>query len=178
MILLDMMMPGIDGLAVCRAVRERVDCPIVFLTARVEESDRVIGFAAGSDDYITKPFSIKELDARIGAHLRRERRRRAERTRVSFGRITIDYSARTLFHDSVPVPLARREFDIVELLSLHPGQVFSKEHIYECIWGYDAEGDDTTVYEHIKRVRRRLEVHGAGDYIQTVWGVGYRWSRE
>lgn len=132
-ILLDINMPGMDGLEVCQRIRNYVTCPILFLTARIEEADKVKGFSIGGDDYIVKPFSLAELEARVCAHLRREKRHSFE-TQIKFvGELTIDYSERCLFFDNRRVGLAKKEFDIVELLSQNPGQVFEKERIYERI---------------------------------------------
>ena len=167
-ILLDINMPDMDGLEVCELVRDRVSCPILFLAARIEDADKVKGFSAGGDDYILKPFSLMELDARVRAPLRREARPKAD-TRVRFaGELAIDYNQRQLF---------KKEFDIVELLSQNPGQVFDKERIYEKIWGYDSEGDSSVVAEHIRRIRTRIAAYTDRPYIETVWGCGYKWSR-
>ncbi len=175
-ILLDINMPKMDGLQVCERIREHISCPIIFLTARIEDVDKIKGFVSGGDDYVTKPFSIHELGARVAAHLRRESRRSGN-TQVRFdGDLAIDYSARTLSLAGHEIALAKKEFDIVELLSQNRGQVFDKERIYERLWGFDAEGDSAVVAEHIKRVRAKLKARGARDYIETVWGVGYKWK--
>ena len=177
LILLDINMPGTDGLEVCRRIRDHISCPILFLTARIEDTDKVNGFAAGGDDYIVKPFSLTELEARVRAHLRREARHNAE-ARIKFaGDLTIDYSERCLFFDGNPISLAKKEFDIVELLSQNPGQVFDKERIYERVWGYDSEGDSSVVAEHIRRIRSKLAAYTNRAYIETVWGCGYKWVR-
>ena len=135
LILLDINMPDMDGLEVCELIRDRVSCPILFLTARIEDADKVKGFSAGGDDYILKPFSLMELEARIRAHPRREARHKAD-TRVRFaGELAIDYTQRQLFYGKEVIPLPKKEFEIVELLSQNPGQVFGKERIYEKVWG-------------------------------------------
>lgn len=176
-ILLDVNMPGMDGLEVCRRIRAHISCPILFLTARIEEADKLRGFAAGGDDYIVKPFSLAELEARVQAHLRRERRRAFEERVCFFGELTVDYSQRCLFVKGERVALAKKEFDIVELLSQNPGQVFDKERIYERVWGYDGEGDSAVVAEHIRRIRGKLAGYTDGNYIETVWGCGYKWAK-
>lgn len=176
-ILLDVNMPGMDGLEVCRRIRDHISCPILFLTARVEEADKLRGFAAGGDDYIVKPFSLAELEARVQAHLRRERRRAFEERVCFFGELTVDYSQRCLFVKGERIALAKKEFDIVELLSQNPGQVFDKERIYERVWGYDGEGDSAVVAEHIRRIRGKLAGYTDGNYIETVWGCGYKWAK-
>ncbi len=176
-ILLDVNMPGMDGLEVCRRIRDHISCPILFLTARVEEADKLRGFAAGGDDYIVKPFSLAELEARVQAHLRRERRRAFEERVCFFGELTVDYSQRCLFMKGERIALAKKEFDIVELLSQNPGQVFDKERIYERVWGYDGEGDSAVVAEHIRRIRGKLAGYTDGNYIETVWGCGYKWAK-
>ena len=176
-ILLDINMPGIDGLEVCQRIRDHISCPILFLTARIEDADKVKGFAAGGDDYIVKPFSLIELEARVHAHLRREMRHNFE-TQVRFsGDLMIDYAERCLFFGEKRVGLAKKEFDIVELLSQNPGQVFGKERIYECIWGYDSEGDSSVVAEHIRRIRAKIAAYTDRTYIETVWGCGYKWVK-
>lgn len=176
LILLDINMPGMDGLLVCRAIREYVTCPILFLTARIEAADKIIGFRAGADDYIVKPFDLEELEARIEAHLRREMRRQQTSVVRFFGELAIDYSARTVTVHGEPVILSKREFDILELLSLHGGQVFDRERIYETIWGIDGEGSSDTIMEHIRKIRSKLAVYTSHSYIETVWGCGYRWN--
>lgn len=176
-ILLDVNMPGMDGLEVCRRIRAHISCPILFLTARIEEADKLRGFAAGGDDYIVKPFSLAELEARVQAHLRRERRRAFEERVCFFGELTVDYSQRCLFVKGERIALAKKEFDIVELLSQNPGQVFDKERIYERVWGYDGEGDSAVVAEHIRRIRGKLAGYTDGNYIETVWGCGYKWAK-
>ena len=176
-ILLDVNMPGRDGLSVCRAIREFVRCPIIFLTARVTDADKIEGFAAGGDDYVTKPFSLDELNARVAAHLRREERPRRE-ARVYFeGDVAVDYLERAVYVRGTRVPLAKKEFDIVELLTQNRGQVFDKERIYERVWGWDGEGSSNVVAEHIKRIRFKLAQAGAQGQIETVWGVGYKWVK-
>lgn len=176
-ILLDVNMPGMDGLEVCRRIRAHISCPILFLTARIEEADKLRGFAAGGDDYIVKPFSLAELEARVQAHLRRERRRAFEERVCFFGELTVDYSQRCLFIKGERIVLAKKEFDIVELLSQNPGQIFDKERIYERVWGYDGEGDSAVVAEHIRRIRGKLAGYTDGNYIETVWGCGYKWAK-
>ena len=176
LILLDINMPGMDGLAVCQTIRDHVSCPILFLTARIESSDQIIGFQAGADDYIVKPFDLDELAARIAAHLRREQRRSSPSNLRFFGECVVDYSARTVTVRGGAVPLSRREFDILELLSLNAGQVFDRERIYETVWGIDGEGSSDTVMEHIRKIRAKLAVHTLHSYIETVWGCGYRWK--
>ena len=176
LILLDINMPGMDGLAVCQTIRDHVSCPILFLTARIESSDQIIGFQAGADDYIVKPFDLDELAARIAAHLRREQRRSSPSNLRFFGECVVDYSARTVTIRGGAVPLSRREFDILELLSLNAGQVFDRERIYETVWGIDGEGSSDTVMEHIRKIRAKLAVHTLHSYIETVWGCGYKWN--
>ena len=177
LILLDINMPDVDGLEVCARIRDFVSCPILFLTARVEDSDKVKGFGMGGDDYIVKPFSLDELGARVAAHLRRERRR-GETPKVRFDdKLAIDYTERRLYYDSEEILLAKKEYDIIELLSGHPGQIFSKVRIYELVWGYDREGDSSVVAEHISRIRKKFVAVGAKSYVETVWGVGYKWAK-
>ena len=176
LILLDINMPEMDGLAVCRRLREYISCPILFLTARVESADKISGFQAGADDYIVKPFDLEELGARVDAHLRREKRREKCMTVRFFGELAIDYSARTVAAGGEPVALSKREFDIVELLSLNEGQVFGRERIYETVWGIDGEGSSDTVMEHIRKIRAKLGAHTLHNYIETVWGCGYKWN--
>lgn len=172
-ILLDINMPGMDGLELCRLIRDHVTCPILFLTARIEETDRVAGLRVGGDDYIMKPFSLAELTARVEAHLRRENRIQQKISVRGFGDIVVDYTARTVSRNGQVIELSKVEFDIVELLSLHPGQVFSREAIYEKVRGYDGTADNAVVKEHIRRIRNKL---GAQN-IETVWGCGYRWTK-
>ena len=176
-ILLDINMPGLDGLSVCERIRNYVSCPILFLTARIEDADKVKGFSVGGDDYIVKPFSLVELDARIKAHLRREARH-SFNAQIKFAdELTIDYAERCIFFKDNRISLAKKEFDIVELLSSNPGQVFDKERIYEKIWGYDSEGDSGVVAEHIRRIRTKIATYTEKSYIETVWGCGYKWIK-
>ncbi|CEH27863.1 chemotaxis protein CheY [Aneurinibacillus migulanus] len=180
LIILDIMMPGPDGFEVCRAVREVVDCPIIFLSARYAETDRIQGLAVGGDDYIVKPFSIRELKARLAAHLRREQRAGAKASLavLHYGDISVDLNSYRLLYRGQSVPVTVREFEIVQLLALHPDRVFSREQIYEKVWGYDAEGSSQTVTEHVKNIRAKLaSYHSECNPIATVWGIGYKWVR-
>lgn len=176
LILLDINMPGMDGLTVCQTIREHVACPILFLTARIESTDKINGFQAGADDYIVKPVDLDELAARIAAHLRREQRRHNQSIVRFFGELAVDYSARTVTIHNEPVILSKREFDILELLSLNTGQVFDRERIYEAVWGIDGDGNSDTVMEHIRKIRAKLAAHTLHSYIETVWGCGYKWN--
>lgn len=177
LILLDINMPDIDGLEVCAKIRDFVHCPILFLTARVENSDKIKGSGMGGDDYIVKPFSLEELGARVAAHLRRERRK-GETPKVRFdNNLAIDYTERRLYYNKKEISFAKKEFDIIELLSSHPGQIFSKERIYELVWDYDSEGEPSVVAEHIRRIRTKLATEGIKQYVETVWGVGYKWAK-
>jgi len=176
-ILLDINMPEMDGISVCSHIRDYVSCPIIFLTARIEDSDKVKGFSVGGDDYIIKPFSIIELEARVAAHLRREKRHGANGKIKFNGEIVIDYSARAFYYKEQEIPLAKKEFDIIELLSQNAGQVFDKERIYELIWGYDSEGESSVVVEHIRRIRMKLSKADCQPCIDTVWGSGYKWQK-
>ncbi len=176
LILLDINMPGINGLTVCQTIREHVACPILFLTARIESADKITGFQAGADDYIVKPFDLDELAARIAAHLRREKRWHSQSTVRFFGELAVDYSARTVTIDHEAITLSRREFDILELLSLHAGQVFDRERIYETVWGIDGDGNSDTVMEHVRKIRAKFAAHTLHSYIETVWGCGYKWN--
>lgn len=176
LILLDINMPDMDGLTVCQKVRDYITCPILFLTARIESSDKIIGFQAGADDYIVKPFDLDELGARIAAHLRREQRRQSNSAVRFFGELALDYSARTATINSQSIPLSKREFEIVELLSLNAGQVFDRERIYELVWGLDGDGNSDTIMEHIRKIRAKFAAHTLHNYIETVWGCGYRWN--
>ena len=177
LILLDVNMPGADGFEVCLRIREYVSCPILFLTARIDDEDKIRGFAAGGDDYIIKPFSLDELGARVAAHIRREHRISAARNVRFFGGTVIDYTEKTVSIGENEIELANKEFRIIELLSLNTGQVFDKERIYEKIWGYDAEGDSSVIAEHIRRIRAKLGKYGEDKHIVTVWGVGYKWVK-
>ncbi len=174
-ILLDINMPMLDGIEVCRRIRDKVSCPILFLTARVDEQDRVNGLMSGGDDYILKPFSLKELEARIIAHLKREERHRGKSTYRFQGDLSIDYTSKTIQIGGVNIELTKLEYGIVEFLSMHPGQVFDKERIYEKVCGYDAEGDSRVITELIRRIRRKIQEHTTTEYIETVWGMGYKW---
>ncbi len=176
-ILLDVSMPGLDGISACAHIRDFVSCPILFLTARIEDADKVRGFAAGGDDYITKPFSLTELEARVAAHLRREARRPLKGL-VRFDHdLCIDYAERTVHCKNQMLRFTKKEFDIIELLSESAGQVFDKERIYEAVWGYDGQGDSSVIAEHIRRIRAKLTDAGGMACIETVWGCGYKWKK-
>lgn len=175
-ILLDVNMPKLNGLEVCRKIREFVSCPILFLTANIEDIDKINGFAAGGDDYITKPFSLDELGARVSAHLRRDRRMQ-KRSELKFNDdLVIDYSSKSVYFKEKQIPFSKTEFDIIELLSANAGMVFDKERIYELLWGYDSDGYSLTVVEHIRKIRAKFLAAGCKSYITTVWGCGYKWE--
>lgn len=181
LIILDIMMPHLDGLEVCQAIRDRVSCPILFLSARSNEADRIQGLAVGGDDYIVKPFSMQELKARIRAHLRREQRSHLDRQPklLHHGDLTMDLDSHQVFYQNLPIPLTSREFELFRLLFMHPNQVFSREQIYEKIWGFDAEGEAATITEHIKNIRAKLACAAPEKtFVTTVWGVGYRFERK
>lgn len=176
-ILLDVNLPDADGFSVCREVRELVTCPIIFLTARVEDADALAGFAAGGDDYVTKPFSLEVLGARVRAQLARDCRRLDRGTRHFPGGVSVDFARREVRvggKNPQVAELARKDFDIVALLAGRPGQVFSRDMIYERVWG--EPGDSSVVTEHVRRIRRALADAGCeGEPLATVWGVGYSW---
>ena len=176
LVLLDINMPDMDGLTVCEKIRDYISCPILFLTARIETADKIKGFQAGADDYIVKPFDIDELGARVAAHLRRESRKQEQTVFRFFSDMVIDYSKREVAIKETVIPLTRREFDIVELLSVNAGQVFDREHIYEIVWGIDGDGSSDTVMEHIRKIRSKLAAVSLHSYIETVWGIGYKWN--
>lgn len=178
LILLDINMPDMDGIEVCRKIRDFVSCPILFLTACVEDADKLKGFAAGGDDYIVKPFSIDELGARVEAHLRREERRIGKQVRTKFDDdLVIDYSSQTVYFRGEQIPFLNREFAIIALLSSYPGQLFSKNRIFEHIWDIDSNADVGVIMEHVSRIRAKFAKAGCKPYIQTVWGSGYKWVK-
>lgn len=172
LVLLDINMPGMDGLTVCEKIRDYISCPILFLTARIETADKIKGFQAGADDYIIKPFDIDELGARVAAHLRRENRKQEQSTLRFFSDMVIDYSKREVSINGERIGLSRKEFDIVELLSANAGQVFDRERIYELVWGLDSDGNSDTVMEHIRKIRNKFAALSRHSYIETVWGGG------
>lgn len=183
LIILDIMMPEVDGFEVCRTIRETVMCPILFLSAKQSENDKVKGLTLGGDEYITKPFGLRELLAKIEANLRREKRtqlinKENKRTKLYFNNLCLDIVERVVKIDNQNIELTKKEYDIVELLALHPGQIFSKEQIYERIWGWDSMGDSSTVVERIKNIRAKLSTSDTKkEYIATVWGIGYKWNK-
>lgn len=180
LIILDIMMPDIDGFSVCNLIRDNVDCPIIFLSAKDSEKDKIKGLAIGGDDYITKPFSLKELIFRVKAHLRREKRKskKEDDTLLNFKNLDIDLKGLNVRVNDENINLTKKEFEIVELLALNAGQVFSKDQIYDKVWGYDGLGDTFTVTEHIKNIRSKISsLDKENKYIETVWGLGYKWEK-
>ncbi|MGO4789333.1 response regulator transcription factor [Paenibacillus sp. 2KB_20] len=175
LLLLDVMMPVEDGFSLCSRIRAEVDCPILFLTAKAEDAALVQGFGLGADDYIKKPFSIAELRARVNAHLRREVRQPTHT--LSQGGVRFDMQAKVAIAGEHTLPFTKGEYAICEHLVLHAGQVFTKEQLYEAVFGLDAEGDSSAVAEHIKNIRAKLKASGLSP-IETVWGVGYKWRKD
>lgn len=176
-ILLDINMPEMDGLELCQLIREHISCPIIFLTARVTEQDVIKGLSVGGDDYITKPFSMNELLARISAHLRREERKSIAANIRFDEELMIDYNSRVVFYGKERLDFSNKEFEILKLFSKNAGMVFDRETIYEKLWGFDSEGDSIVVKEHIRKIRNKLSAFTDKNYIETVWGVGYRWAK-
>ena len=176
LVMLDLMMPKIDGLQACMRIREFSNVPIIMLTARSEDTDKIIGFECGADDYITKPFNILELKARVRALLRRAGMAAQKQGggRLSMGHITLDVDARAAWKDGKSVDLTAKEFDLMELLMRNPGRVYSRENLLNVVWGYEYIGDYRTVDVHVRRLREKLELDPANpEYILTKWGVGY-----
>lgn len=197
LVILDWMLPGRDGLAVCREIRQQHLMPILMLSARGEEIDRVLGLEVGADDYLVKPFSVRELLARVRSLLRRvaldtnapaavtDRTPSmvAESPRVPeapqpllYGGLRIDLAERQASINGRPIDLTRREWDVLVLLATHPGRAFSRDFLLEQLWGYSYDGGDRTVDNHVAQLRRKLGA--AGQRIVTVWGVGYRWKND
>lgn len=177
LIILDVMMPKLDGVSACMQIREFSTIPIVMLTARSEDSDKLVGFESGADDYITKPFNILELKARIRALLRRssmQGQMQQDSSKITRGNISIDPLRRTAEKNGEAVELTAREFDLAELLVKNPGRVYSRENLLDIVWGYEYQGDIRTVDVHIRRLREKLETDPAApEHIMTKWGVGY-----
>ena len=178
MILLDIMMPKMDGLMVCREIRRESNVPIIMLTAKSEEFDKLLGLELGADDYVTKPFSPREVLARVKTVLRRMREFHEENhdTQLTVGNLSIDMSAFVVRLDGAVVPCTPKEIEILWTLASNPGMVFSREHLLQSIWGYDFLGDTRAVDSHIKRIRAKLCKPNNNWDIRTVWGVGYRFE--
>ena len=177
LILLDLMMPELDGMEACMEIRQFSTVPVIMLTAKSEDADKLMGFACGADDYITKPFNILELKARVRALLRRSNISSAAEprsNRLTRGHITLDGDRRLALVDEAPIALTVKEYDLLELLMRSPGKVFSREALLDTVWGYDFQGDIRTVDVHIRRLREKLERDSANPTcIMTRWGVGY-----
>ena len=177
LLILDLMMPEIDGLEACMRIREFSNVPIIMLTARSEDADKIIGFECGADDYMTKPFNILELKARIRAMLRRSggtRQSEQPSTKLTVGGITLDTEQRVALRGDTVVDLTAKEYDLMELLMKNPRRVYSRENLMNVVWGYAYAGDYRTVDVHIRRLREKLEENPAEpEYILTKWGVGY-----
>ena len=175
LIILDLMMPKIDGLQACMRIREFSNVPVIMLTARSEDTDKIIGFECGADDYITKPFNILELKARIRAMLRRAgtAHQKDKTSRLQVGHIALDTDERSASKDGQAVDLTAKEFDLMELLMRNPGRVYSRENLLNIVWGYEYAGEYRTVDVHIRRLREKLELDPANpEYILSKWGVG------
>ena len=179
-VVLDVMMPKMDGLMVCREIRKESNLPIIMLTAKGEEFDKLLGLELGADDYITKPFSPREVLARIKAVLRRmhEMKEQDQSAHLVVGNLDIDMGAFIVKLNGKVVPCTPKETEILWTLASNPGMVFSREHLLQSIWGYDFLGDTRAVDSHIKRIRAKLCQEGNGWDIKTVWGVGYRFEIE
>ena len=178
LIILDLMMPEVDGLNACLRIREFSNVPIIMLTARSEDTDKLLGFEYGADDYVTKPFNILELKARIRALLRRANVGAQQQDKgkelLSVGRISLDPQQRVALRDGQVVELTAKEYDLIELLVRNPRRVYSRENLMDLVWGYTYAGDFRTVDVHIRRLREKLEKNPAEpEYIMTKWGVGY-----
>ena len=177
LIILDLMMPEVDGLTACMRIREFSNVPIIMLTARSEDADKIIGLESGADDYITKPFNILELKARIRALLRRANaapQQKAQNTLLSAGGVTLDPEQRVALRDGKVVDLTAKEYDLIELFVKNPRRVYSRENLMDLVWGYTYAGDYRTVDVHIRRLREKLEDDPAApQHILTKWGIGY-----
>ena len=176
LIILDLMMPNMDGLETCRRIREFSNVPVIMLTAKGEDTDKIIGFEYGADDYLTKPFNILELKSRVRAILRRScgGAQKDKGTRLIAGKIVIDTESRSASLDGREVSLTAKEFDLVEMLMRNPGRVYSRENLLNIVWGYEYPGDIRTVDVHVRRLREKLEENPAEpEHIMTKWGVGY-----
>ncbi|WP_313885450.1 response regulator transcription factor [Desulfallas sp. Bu1-1] len=178
LILLDIMLPKVDGWAVCREIRKQSSTPIIMLTARGEELDRVLGLEMGADDYITKPFSPREMVARVKAVLRRVQQAGARKNAevITLPGLVIDNSAKQVEMNGKVVPTPPKEFDLLWFFACNPGQVFTREQLLQQIWEYDYMGDPRTVDTHIKRLREKLSANTGRRYIKTVWGRGYKFE--
>ena len=178
LIILDLMMPKKDGLEACQEIRSFSTVPIIMLTARSEDADMLMGFESGADDYVTKPFNILALKARVRALLRRASMSAAQepaKTSVlTRGHISVDTERRSAYKNGVAIELTMKEFDLIEFLMKNPGRVYSRENLLDLVWGYDYQGDTRTVDVHIRRLREKLELDPAHpEYIVSKWGVGY-----
>ena len=175
LVVLDVMMPEMDGLTACSKIREFSNIPIILLTAKVQDMDKLIGFDHGADDYLTKPFNILELKARIRALLRRSRESSAPaEAYLTIGNIKLDLNARNAYRSGVLADLTAKEFDVIEFLMRNPNHVYSREALLDTIWAYEYRSDIRTVDVHIRRLREKLEENPAEpQYIMTKWGVGY-----
>ena len=174
LVILDVMMPEMDGLEACRQIRAFSDVPIILLTAKADDMDKLLGFEHGADDYLTKPFNILELKARIRALLRRAGPREAKPEQIESGSIRLDPVSRNACLDGELAELTAKEFDLMDLLMRNPNRVYSRENLLDLIWGYDYQGDIRTVDVHIRRIREKLEHNPAEpEHIMTKWGVGY-----
>ena len=177
MILLDLMLPKMNGLEVCQQIREFSDVPIIMLTAKGEDMDKILGLEYGADDYITKPFNILEVKARIKAIMRRAGKTAAQETKakvVEVGELRLDCESRRVFIGSREINLTAKEFDVLELLVFNPNKVYSRENLLNIVWGYEDPGDVRTVDVHIRRLREKIESNPSEPkYVHTKWGVGY-----
>jgi DNA-binding response OmpR family regulator len=180
LVVLDLMLPRLDGFEVCRQLRARGQVPVIMLTARGDEDDRVLGLELGADDYVAKPFSPRELTARVKAVLRRANGHANMGpeipTAIHNGKLRIDVRAREVFVDEAPITLTAREFDVLVFLAVRPRQAFRRDELLEAVWGY-TYGDTSTVTVHVRRIREKIEDDpSAPRHLVTVWGVGYRWD--
>lgn len=175
LIILDVMMPEMDGIEACMKIREFSNVPIIMLTAKSEDADKLMGFESGADDYLTKPFNILELKARVRALLRRAAGvQRSQGSLLTVGKITLNTEERAALRDGQTVDLTAKEYDLIELLMRNPRRVYSRENLMNVVWGYTYAGDYRTVDVHIRRLREKLELDPANpEYIRTKWGVGY-----
>jgi two-component system, OmpR family, phosphate regulon response regulator PhoB len=177
LVVLDVMLPGTDGLELCRWIRARSDLPVIMLTARGDEADRIVGLELGADDYVTKPFSPRELATRVRTVLRRSGPPQARTERLSFDTLEIDASTREVRRDGEPLRLTAKEFDLLYFLARHPRRVFSREQLMDRVWGYEAALDTGTVTVHIRRLRAKIEPDPSHPrFLETLWGVGYRFA--